>query len=38
DIVGFDVNEVVPPYDLSGITSVLAAKVILEIFNMIISK
>ncbi|MBO3800818.1 MAG: agmatinase [Candidatus Brockarchaeota archaeon] len=38
NIVGFDVNEVVPPYDLSGITSVLAAKVILEIFNMIISK
>jgi agmatinase len=38
DIVGFDVNEVVPQYDLSGITSVLAAKVILEIINMILSK
>lgn len=38
DIVGFDVSEVVPPYDPSGITSILAAKVILEIFNMILSK
>lgn len=31
NLVGFDVVELTPPYDLNGITSVLAAKVIVEI-------
>lgn len=31
NLVGFDVVEVTPPYDTSGITSVLAAKLIVEI-------
>ena len=34
-VVGFDVVEVSPPYDPSGITSVLAAKFILETAAMI---
>jgi len=38
NVIGFDVCEVVPPYDPSGITSILAAKVIVEMFNMILSK
>ncbi len=35
DIVGFDVMEVSPPYDQSGITALLAANVLFEVISVI---
>jgi agmatinase len=35
DIVGFDVVEVSPPYDQSGITAMLAANVLFELLSVI---
>jgi guanidinopropionase len=35
DIIGFDVVEVSPPYDQSGITSMLAANVLFELLSVI---
>ncbi|QGR18999.1 agmatinase [Stygiolobus azoricus] len=34
-VIGFDVVEVSPPFDPSGVTSVLAAKIILETASMV---
>lgn len=38
DIVGLDVNELSPPYDASGISTVLACKIVRELLITILSK
>ena len=35
DIVAFDIVEVSPPYDQSGITAMLAANVLFELLSLI---
>jgi arginase family enzyme len=35
EIVGFDIVEVSPPYDVSGITSMLAANVLFELLSVL---